>query len=182
MSAFAWAQGRRHPVKAQVVGEYLEEMEKRDGSVSARQVLREAKPEGAVLHPCFTWDDKKAADRWRLKESRDLIGDLRVIKATPKTYQENDGPKEVKIKAFIRVTEGNDAARYGGTWEAMAREDARKIIINNAKKEMECFVARYRELLDIAQLVDEVMQEESIKERNQKEEKIKQKRRDRRAY
>jgi hypothetical protein len=108
-----------------------------------------------------------------MKESRDLIGNLRVIKATPKSYWEDDGPKEVKIKAFVRITEGNQAARYGSMWEAMAREDARKIIIDNAKKEMEAFVKKYREILDVAQMFDEVMAEQAIKDREEKEARMK---------
>jgi hypothetical protein len=43
----------------------------------------EARPEDAVLHPVFTWDDPVAAEKYREIEARTLIKRVRVICPEP---------------------------------------------------------------------------------------------------
>ena len=52
-------------VDADTVGEIFEQIEERDGILSASAVVDEARPEASPIHACFEWDDAKAAERYR---------------------------------------------------------------------------------------------------------------------
>ena len=50
-----------------------------DGALTAQCVCDAARPESAVLHPEFKWDDAVAADEYRLVQARQLIRAIVVI-------------------------------------------------------------------------------------------------------
>ena len=66
-------------VSAQQAGEELSRIAERDGEVKASVLVSESRPKEAPLHPAFTWDNKKAADLYRLEEARRVIRLVRVI-------------------------------------------------------------------------------------------------------
>lgn len=45
----------------------------RRGELTARTVVDEATPEDSPIHPCFEWDNTKAADSYRLQQASTLI-------------------------------------------------------------------------------------------------------------
>ena len=66
--------GFRIPVSGQIVGKTIEAIKRRNaGSVTPSQVIDEAQSEDSPLHPCFTWDDSDAAQKYREEEARRLI-------------------------------------------------------------------------------------------------------------
>lgn len=68
------------PVDAQTVGEELSRIESRDGVIDAHVVVNESRPDDAPLHPHFEWDDVKAAERWRVEQSRRLIRSVEIVR------------------------------------------------------------------------------------------------------
>ncbi len=62
---------------AKVIGPVLAEMAKA-GPVTARAVVEVAHSENSPLHPYFEWDDKKAAEAYRVGTARDMIRTVRV--------------------------------------------------------------------------------------------------------
>lgn len=73
----------RFGIDPQEAGEELERIKQRDGTITAPAVVDEARPNDAVLHPAFTWDDPEAAEKYRLIEARTLIKRVRVICPEP---------------------------------------------------------------------------------------------------
>lgn len=73
----------RFGIDAQEAGEELERIKQRDGTIHADVVVDEARPEDAVLHPAFTWEDEVAAEKYRVIEARTLIKKVRVICPEP---------------------------------------------------------------------------------------------------
>lgn len=155
MSAFVWRTGTSYPVKAQQAGEHLEAMEKAHGHVTAQMVLDDSRPEEAVLHPCFEWDDEVAAEKWRKQEARELIGNLVIVHLIK---QEEEGPKEVQVRAFSNVQRQNEGAVYRSTITAMHEDESRDRILENARREMEIYARKYKDLVDIVKLAAEVTQ------------------------
>lgn len=49
------------------------------GRLRAEAIVERAKSRTSVLHPCFTWEDTKAASLWRLEEARGLIRSYSVV-------------------------------------------------------------------------------------------------------
>ena len=77
--------------------EALMEIARRNGgTITPRQVVEEARNPASVLHGAFTWDDKEAADKWRIREAQHLIRECRV------TF-EQDGKKQEAL-AFVGIS------------------------------------------------------------------------------
>ena len=79
-------------VDPQEAGEELERINKKYGQTTAANVVDEARPEEAVLHEAFEWDDSIAAEKHRETQARSLIKTVRII--TP----DGDEPAFVNVK------------------------------------------------------------------------------------
>jgi hypothetical protein len=73
----------RFGIDAQEAGEELERIKQRDGTITAPAVVDEARPDDAVLHPAFNWNDPDAAEKYREIQARQLIKRVRVICPDP---------------------------------------------------------------------------------------------------
>jgi hypothetical protein len=72
--------GPKPKVPAEIVGPELERIWKKNGKqLIAPDVVDEARPKTAVLHPCFEWDNKVAAEAHRLSQARLLIRTVRIV-------------------------------------------------------------------------------------------------------
>lgn len=152
MNAFKWRQGASYPVKAQDAGEHLAQLEAVHGSVTAQMVLDDSRPDDALLHPCFTWDDFKAAEKCRRQEAKELIGNLVTVHVVEKA---DEAPKEVRIRAFSNVSNGKESATYMTTLVAMSDEEKRNTILENARREMQVFIHKWESLVDIKSMLEE---------------------------
>lgn len=95
-----------------------------DGRIKARDVIDHAKPEESLLHKYFTWDDRIAAENWRLHEARAL---MRIVKVDVITTTE----KVVTVKAFVRdPTAGNDRPGYITFDDVLANERTTKLALH----------------------------------------------------
>ena len=61
----------------------LRALHSRDGVLTCEAVVREARAKSSPLHGYFTWDDSRAAERYRLIEAGRLIATVK-IEYTPK--------------------------------------------------------------------------------------------------
>jgi hypothetical protein len=78
---YRFRKGHRAPVPAQVIGERLEWIRARCGGVARwRDIVADAMPEGAPLHPCFTWGAEAQERFWRY-EARRLARSIEVVPA-----------------------------------------------------------------------------------------------------
>jgi hypothetical protein len=73
----------RFGIDPQAAGEELERIKHRDGTITAPAVVDEARPDDAVLHPAFNWNDPDAAEKYREIQARQLIKRVRVICPEP---------------------------------------------------------------------------------------------------
>lgn len=147
---FHWRPGISYPVPAQTAGEHLEDLASRDGHLTAETVLDDSRPEDAVLHPCFEWDDATAAEKWRRKEATDLMGNLVTVKVME---CEDRDPKEMTIRAFSNLSGYREPGIFKLTTEAMKNNEDREKIIENARRELQAFIKKYKALVDIGELM-----------------------------
>ena len=80
-------------VEAQDAGEELERINDKYGQTTASNVVDESRPEEAVLHEAFEWDDEVAAEEHRKTQARSLIKTVRVIH-----------PEKGEQPAFVHVS------------------------------------------------------------------------------
>jgi len=74
----------------------LERIRSDRGALTARNVVDESRPEEALLHPAFEWDDKKAGEEYRLSQARSLC---RNIFAAPDQEGHEPAPVYVHIQS-----------------------------------------------------------------------------------
>ena len=86
-TTFSWHPTYRPKADAQAVGEELERIRQRDGSITVDSALNEARSIHSPLHPLCTWDDDIAAENWRRDEIRRAIRSIKVITPESDDYR-----------------------------------------------------------------------------------------------
>lgn len=82
MNKFIFKNGYRiKGVNAQTAGEELARIAQDRGELKAPDVVDEARPEDALLHPAFEWNDQIAAELHRQDQARYLIRAVQVVKS-----------------------------------------------------------------------------------------------------
>lgn len=90
-------------IDAQTLGDELERIRNaNDGRLSTKSVLEWAAEDDCPIHRCFTWDNEKAAEQFRLSEARMLIKSVVVV--NPDT--------ETEAPAFWNVSIKTSAAKH----------------------------------------------------------------------
>lgn len=82
---------------AQKIGPVIYELSQQ-GGVTARDVVDAARSVNSPLHPYFEWNDKIAADEFRLWRARDMMGSIKI------KFTEPDDPGEIKEARAFQVT------------------------------------------------------------------------------
>lgn len=136
-----------HKVDAQTAGEILEGIEKQFGNVTPENVLNAARDESSPIHCEFEWNDEVAAENFRLRQARDLIGHVKLIR-------EDQKPEEYKERAFVRIPAGTSV--YTPLDKAMGNEQYRDFLLQQAKNDARRFLSKYRRLNELAKVTEEL--------------------------
>ena len=135
-------------VDANGVGGVMEMIEARDGSITKESFLEESRPENSATHALFEWDDKTAAEAYRLEQSGSIMNDLRVVYVT-------SDKEEMKVKAYVNVSEGKSTASYENIQQALSDDCKKEIILNRLRAELDAFVNRNKSIEGLAELLEE---------------------------
>ena len=94
-------------VKAQVVGETLEKIIKKNkGKVIPRTIVDAATPKRSPIHDCFEWDNSIAANKYRETQASYILRSVVII------HEYDDEDKEpLEVRAFVSV-EAVEGGRY----------------------------------------------------------------------
>lgn len=129
----------------------LRAIHSRDGVITCEAVLEAARPKSSPLHDYFTWEDSRAAERYRLIEAGRLIATVR-IEYTPKK-----AAQVVYTPAFIPTGTSSEGKKQYYPVEEISKNDfLREKALADARREMENTRARYSHLVDLLELSTEV--------------------------
>ncbi len=154
---YKWKMPGLFDVPAQTAGEELERIYNKHGRVDKADVLEESRAEDAPLHPCFEWDDQKAAELYRLNQAGGIVRALVTV--------ENERPQLDNVRAFAHV----EHTYQPMTVVLQSRENTDELL-QNALREAEAFQRRNRmlsELQPIFAAIDVVRRRERKKARNE---------------
>lgn len=112
---YEWKVKGLYKVSAQAAGEELDRIYEERGKCDAADVVDESRPEEALLHPCFEWNDPVAAELYRQQQARNLVGCI-ITSGEPQKNQ------QVEVRAFAHVK---------GTYTPMT------VVVNDADKKAE---------------------------------------------
>jgi hypothetical protein len=134
----------QYPVEAQRAGEELERIKDKYSGITADAVVEESKPKEAVLHKCFLWDDKKAANEFRKQQARVLIDNVAVVVINGNEIEKKE---PVIIRAFTHVQNKSETgSKYIPVGDAMADDEYRNQILERALGEFVSLKNRYNNL------------------------------------
>lgn len=145
---YSWAEGWKPNMDANVVGSVVEEIESEHGEVTKEFLLEKSRPEESVTHGLFEWDDSKAAEKYRLEQSKRIINNLRVV------YETKEEEK-VAVKAFVNVSEVTHKSRYRNVGSVLQEDDSREIYLKRIRNELEAFIERNRHIEELADILIE---------------------------
>lgn len=123
-----------------VVHELSRIADKNGGILDPQEVVNESRPEDAPLHNLFEWDDAIAAEQYRVVQARFIIRNITV---------EEDG--EPTVRQFVHTGGG-----YVPIRKALQDIDMTQALLAQAKADMNAFVAKYRALKSLHELISKM--------------------------
>jgi len=135
---FSWKSGSRVKLKAQSTGEYLYKLAGKKGDLTAEIVLQDARLPSSPIHSFFDWNNKLAAEKWRMRQARYLLASVEV----------KLGEDTAPIRAFanIRIEE----SVYSTIIVAMSDKQKREYVVRRAWEELRDWRKRYNEYKELA--------------------------------
>jgi hypothetical protein len=134
----------------------------RNGEVSERILVDEARPKNAPLHDRFEWNNRIAGDAYRLVQAGNMIRSVQVDFISPATGE------PTKVREWVSVHEMRPTAdpdetvgRYIPIGEVMADEVAASTLIRIAERELAEWRRKYRHLVEYRDLIQRVLGEEA---------------------
>ncbi len=101
-------------ISAQVVGTELAKLEKKKGGkLLPATIVDAAEPKSSKLHPCFEWNNTKAAKKYREQQASEMLRKIVVV------YKDNKDEAQ-HIRAFVNIT----SEEKGGSYYCAARRIA----------------------------------------------------------
>ena len=113
------------------------------GKLTAEELVNVSRDEESPLHCMFEWDDSVAAEKYRETQAYKIIRSVEVVIESSPIPQRAFGT--VEHKAYQRIE------------RIMETENLRKILLGNAKRELEAFKRKYsrlEELADVFKAID----------------------------
>ena len=148
---YKWKTPVYSKVSAQVAGEHIEELEKEHGEVTPQILLDDSRPEDAVLHCLFEWDDTAAAEKWRIQQSKNIVGNLVAVSV------ESSDSEDGEVRAFVNINNRNEKASYISTVTALSNKETKQRVLRNAEIELEMFTKKYSGLINVASILEEAL-------------------------
>lgn len=138
----------RYAVPAQKAGEYLRELKETHGVLNKKILLDESRDDDALLHDCFEWDDTVAAESYRLDQAQKFINNIVCVVVDDHGIERNSEP----VRAFVNTAKQENAEKgaFVPLVEALTEEATRKIVLENALRELISLRKKYEALSELA--------------------------------
>lgn len=115
------------------------------GLLKPEMVLEVARQPSSVLHKYFTWDDTKAAQKYRLYEARELIN------ATYRWYKV-DGDKR-PVRVFVSLSsDRKHGGGYRSSIHVLGNKELREQMLQDALDELDRVKSKYGHLEELSEV------------------------------
>lgn len=113
-------------------------------SITAKEVLDDAKNTDTPYHEHFDWDNEIAGEKYRLAQARQLLSNIVEVKVISE--------EEVPVRVFVNVIDDEGVRAYVPTEYAMARPQMANQVIAQALREVKTWSNKYKEYQELAQI------------------------------
>lgn len=147
MAKYTFCAGSHLKVSAEVAAPVLEGLAN-ENRLTAANLVDVSRPEDAPLHPEFEWRDDVAAERWREEQARQIIRCIRVVS--------EDEPEKPPVRMYVHPV--LESPNYEPLHMVLQDQDKRSSLLKAALRDMVAFKAKYKELHELAKVMDAVDQ------------------------
>lgn len=144
---YKWKPGSHHRVDANDAAREIDRVKANTGFFKPKHLVAASRPEEAVLHPEFEWDDAVAAEEYREEQAKNIIRS--VVYIEDKTQ---DQPEPEMVRAFVSV-KTLDGPQYTTIQNAVSDAEMREQIIKQARSDMLAFQRKYMQIMDLADVI-----------------------------
>lgn len=134
---------QKNPIE--VVSKVLTELTESPEGLTDRSLLEASRDENAPLHTEFEWNDEVASEQYRLIQAQRIIRNVYIVYTTNEEEQE-----ERRERAYVSVPSGKTA--YVTLKSAMTNEEWKNHLLEDARRDAERFLAKYRRLQELADI------------------------------
>lgn len=127
-----------------LIKKQLKKLEK-NGSLTPRKVVDEARNESSPLHDYFDWDDSSAGEKYRLWQARQLIASVRV--------EFHGKEQNGYFNARVTVEDEKDRA-YFSIDKVASDEEIYKDVLRSAIIELEYWKKKYQNIKELNNLIN----------------------------
>ena len=145
---YEWRPGSRVKANAQAVGQQFEMLAASADGLTPQTVLDANRAKGTPLHDSFEWNNKEAAEKYRLSQAGHFI---RCIAIRPDATEED--PKPQTVRAFFNVT----AETYEPLAAIIAEPEKKDALLRQALDELSAFRKKYEMLKALQPVFDAVV-------------------------
>ena len=132
MGVYKWKVGTRIKADPNLAAEVLNKLAEQN-RLDAENVVEVSKPEGAVLHDDFEWDDAVAAIKFRNHQARNIINALVVV--------EEETPEEPPMRVFFKIEENTN--NYTPLKTIMQSADSTEALLRKALSELQAYKMKF---------------------------------------
>jgi len=154
---YKFRDGFNFKADANKVGKYIERLAKTNNNeVTPQLLLDKAKNTKSPVHHLFEWDDTKASEKYRLWQSRHLLGSLVV--------EINIGEPQ-NVRAFVSITMPNNTQGYYSISDVSNDNFKLEMVINDAKQRLLKIsnqIKVYEKLKPSAQKIEEIVEQMKV--------------------
>jgi hypothetical protein len=148
---YQWKSGAQVPVPADIAAREIERVRlKHGGFYKPEHLVDASRPVKAPLHNAFEWDDRIAAERYRIQQAGYLT--RCIVRIDP------DEPELPPVRAYVSILhEDADEKRtpfYTSIDNAMSRDDLRHQLLANALADIAIFERKYESLEAVAGIIE----------------------------
>lgn len=132
---YSWKAGTRIKADATLAAELFDQLAE-ENRLNAESVVEASKPEDAILHGEFEWDDTTAATEWRKHQARNIINALVISEESP----------EVQPVRYAFQIEEN-TSNYTPLAVIMQSADSIEALKRKALSELSAFKMKYSTII-----------------------------------
>lgn len=155
---YSYRSGYAYKVPAQTVGKALESIEEKEGKVTSASFLEYSRPETSDTHSMFEWNDSIAAEKYRLRQSAAIIGQIEVEIQYIDTSQEASEIQITPVPAFVNVAGKSTraSATFVNVVTAVDNKDMWKQVVQNAVAELNAFKRKYSRFKEFEKIIKDI--------------------------
>ncbi len=139
---YQWRIPSIYNIPAQDAGEEIESCKNEEGYITPTAVVQRAKATSSAIHDCFEWNDRAAAEHYRVHQAGELIRNVVTVTVTEHVTT------KTPVRAFVNI-KGESERGYKKISMVVNNCGEYGYLLDCAKRELDAFSRKYESLVEL---------------------------------